>query len=102
MQAVAEVAEERDPELAAGLHQAEHDVARGASCRAHGAAGDLALGHAGADVVLRAIGVQRDLGMLKNTQQFVLAPVQPSKEPVEGDVVGLSPEDAVEARPQRR
>ena len=29
MQAVAEVAEERDLELAAGLHETEHDVARG-------------------------------------------------------------------------
>ncbi len=72
-----EVAEERDLELAAGLHEAEHDVACGASCRAHGAAGDRAFGHAGPDVVLRAVGVQRDLGMLQYAQQLVLAPVQP-------------------------
>jgi len=102
VQAVAEVAEERDLELAAGLHQAEQDVARGASWRAHGAAGDLALGHAGADVVLRSVGVQRDLGMLEHAQQFVLAPVQPGEQPIERRVVGLASEDAVKARPQRR
>ncbi len=46
--------------------------------------------------------MQRDPGMLQHAQQLGLAPVQPSKKPVQGGVVGLAPEDAVKARPQRR
>ena len=101
MQAVAEIAEERDAELAAGFHETKRDVACCASCRAHGAAGDLALGYASADVVLRAVGVQRDLGALEYTQQLGLAPMQPGEKPVQGCVIGLAPEDAVKARSQR-
>src|SRR3954470_17118787 len=43
-QSVPEIAEEREAELAAGLHQAEQGVAGGAPTLAHGAAADLALG----------------------------------------------------------
>lgn len=46
-QPVSEVAVERDAELAAGLHEAEQDVAGGPPVLAHGATGDLALGDAG-------------------------------------------------------
>lgn len=43
MQAIAEVAEERDLKFAAGLDQPEHDVACGPSWHAYVAAGDLAV-----------------------------------------------------------
>ncbi len=54
------------------------------------------------DVVLRAVGVQWDLGVLQHAQQLGLAPVQPGEQPVQGGVAGSPPEDAVETRPQRR
>src|SRR4028119_735485 len=75
-QSVPEVAVERDAELAAGPHQAEQDVAGGAPVLAHGAAADLPLGDAGPDVVLGAVGVQRDLRALEHAQQLGLAPAQ--------------------------
>ncbi len=47
-----EIMEEQEFKLAAGLHEIEHDVVCGVTCRAHRAAGDLALGYASPDVVL--------------------------------------------------
>jgi len=38
--------------------------------------------------------------MLQHAQQFVLAPVQPGEQPIEGCVVGFALEDAIKARPQ--
>ena len=58
---VAEVVPEAEAELGAGLGQAEEGVAAVAAQIAVGAAADLAPGDLGADVVLRAVGVQRDL-----------------------------------------
>src|SRR3712207_6441948 len=48
--AVAEIGEEPQPELAAGLEQAQHHVARHPTLRAYGAAGDLALDCAGSSL----------------------------------------------------
>ncbi len=38
--------------------------------------------------------------MLQHTQQFMLAPARRGEEPVQGHVVGLSPKNAVQERPQ--
>ena len=71
-EAVSEIAVERDAELIAGLHEAEHDVARGFAGLAHGASGDFSLGDAGADVVFGSVGVKRDLRPFEDAQQIVL------------------------------
>jgi hypothetical protein len=93
---------ERDAELAAGLHQAEQDVAGSPPLLAHGAAGDPALGDAGADVVLGRIGVQRDLGPPRHPPQLVLAPGQAGQQPIRHDMAGAAGEGPLEPRPQRR
>ena len=71
-EAVAEIAEEGDVELAAGLHQAEQDVTGLASGLTDGSAGDLALGDEGADVVFGAIGGERDLGAARTRSSSCL------------------------------
>ena len=73
-----------------------------ASGLADGPAGDLALGDEGADVVFGAVCVERDLGTVKDAQQFAFSTVKAGQKPVEQDVAGSPPEDAVEARAQRR
>ena len=88
MQAAAEVIPERDAELAAGLHRAGEGIAGVTTGVAPRAARDLALGHAGADAVLRAVGVERDVGALRNGRQLVLVGVQPHRRPVKGRETG--------------
>ena len=96
----AEIVPEGDAELCAGLAEAEEGIAAVATDVAAGAAADLALGDLAADVVLRAVGVQRDFGPIEHHQQFGLVGVQPREQTVEGDEAGLAREDAVEPRPQ--
>ena len=67
---MAELGEERQPELGAGLHQAEQHVAGDAPGFALGSARNLALGDMGADVVLRAVGVQRVVTYTPGTPPF--------------------------------
>ena len=88
-EALAEIRAEREAELVAGLAPAEEGIARLASVIGPGAAGDLALGDGAADIVLRALGGQRDLGSFEDPPAFVLAPVQPGEPPVEGDEAGV-------------
>ena len=75
-QAVAEKVIEGKPELPAGLHQPQQGVTRHATSAAHRAAGDLALGDERAQVVLRRIGMQWNLGTLQHLEQVVLASLQ--------------------------
>ena len=60
----------------------------------------FALGDLAADVVLRAVGVERDFGPVEHHQQFGLVGVQPGEQAVEGDEAGPALEDAVEAGAQ--
>ena len=60
----AKIIPKADAELAAGLGEAEESVAAVATSVAAGAAADVTLGNLAADVVFRAIGVQRDLKQL--------------------------------------
>ncbi len=62
-----------------------------------GATADLAPCHLAADVVLRAVGVKRDVGPIEGDQQFGLVGVQPGKRAVEGREAGLAAEDTIEA-----
>ena len=64
------------------------------------AAADLAPGDLGADVVLRAVGVQRDLRAVEHAQQLRLVGVQAVEQSVEHDEAGAALEDAVEAGAQ--
>ena len=75
-QPIAEEVVEGKPELPAGFEQAQHRVPRHPPIEAHGTAGDLALGDEGAQVVLRCIGVQWNLGMLQHLEELVLASMQ--------------------------
>jgi hypothetical protein len=60
-QSCTEVVPERDFEFGAGLDDAEEGVTAIAADIAAGTAAELAPGHVAADVVLRSVGVQRDL-----------------------------------------
>src|SRR5208337_1049864 len=95
----AEIVPEREAELLAGLAEAEEGVAAVAAGAGLGAAADLAFGHLAADVVLRTIGVQRDLRVVEHHQELGLVGVQPLEQAVEGGKAGGAQEDAVEARP---
>src|ERR1700756_5288935 len=83
------VAPEGDAELCAGLAEAEEGVAAGTTGVASCASADLALGDLAADVVLRTVGVQGDLGPVEHHEQLVLIGMEPCEQPVEGDEVGF-------------
>src|ERR1700712_6081172 len=65
----AEVVPERHSELLAGFHQAQERIPTVASGVAAGSAADLAPGDLSADVILRSVGVQRDLGTVEHPEQ---------------------------------
>lgn len=69
-EAISEEAVVGDAEFAGCFEQAEHGVAGDLAGLADGAAGDFALGHDGADVVLPAVGVERDLGAVELAQEI--------------------------------
>src|SRR3954471_904436 len=64
----AEVVPERHSELLAGFHQAQEHIPAIPAHVAAGSAADLAPGHLGADVVLRSVGVQRDLRAVEHPE----------------------------------
>lgn len=57
-----EVLEKGDAEFLAGLHQIEENIARVTTSLEPGTVGDLALGDVAANVILGAVGVQREFG----------------------------------------
>src|SRR5215218_3356129 len=67
-----EIVPEAETELGTGLGQPEKGIPAIASDVAAGSAAHLAPGHLGADVVLRSVGVQRDLGAVEHPQEFRL------------------------------
>lgn len=100
-EAIAEIGEEGDAELAAGLHQAKQDIARLAAFRAHGTARDFPLDDAGAQIILGGVCVQWDVRPLQNLEQFRLAPMQADEQLVERFKPGAQGEYPVEASPER-
>ena len=96
----AKVVPEGDAKFPAGLCKSEEGVAAVAADIALGSAADLALGNLAADVVLRAVGVQRDLRVIEHHQQLGLVGVQPLKQTVEGGEARVPLEDTIEARTQ--
>ena len=53
-----------------------------------------------ADVVFRAVGVQRDFGPIEHLEQFSLVDMEPSEQTVESDEAGAAREDAIEVSSQ--
>ena len=100
-QSGAEIVPERDFELGAGLEETQEGVSTIATDIAARAAADLSPGDVAADVVLRSVGVQRDLGSVEDHQQLGLVGVEPHEQTVEGDEAGHAREDAIEPRAQR-
>ncbi|HET6190924.1 MAG TPA: hypothetical protein VFE59_28465, partial [Trebonia sp.] len=80
----AQVVPECDAELPAGLGEPQEGVAAVAADVALGSAADLTLGHLTADVVFRAVGVQRYFGAVEYLQQFRLVGVQPLQQAIKG------------------
>ena len=76
-QSAVEIVPERHAMFCAGLGEAEEGVATIASGVAASSCTDLAAGHLAADVVLGAIGVQRDFRPFQHHQQLGLVGPQP-------------------------
>src|SRR5271170_8164961 len=102
MEAGAEVVPKFDAVLAAGLQEAEEGVAAVAADVGAGPAADLALGDVATDVVLGAVGVQRDIGPIEHLEQFALVGPLAGQQTIESGEAGLVAEDAVEPRRQDR
>lgn len=86
-------------ELLAGLHQPEHNIAGDATVEADGSTRDLSLGDEGTNIVLRRIGVQRNLRMFQHLEQFLLAPMEAHKQLVKCLIADGQREDTVESSP---
>jgi len=92
----AQVVPEGDAEFFAGLAEAKEGVATIAAGVAVGSAADLTFGHLAADVVFRAVGVQRDPRAVEHHQQLGFVGVQPLEQTVKRGEVGAALEDAIE------
>src|SRR5260370_4052884 len=77
--------------------EAEEGVAAVAAGVASCSCADLSLGDLAANVVLRSVGVERDLGPIEHHEQFALVGMEPCEQTVEGNEAGLVREDAIEA-----
>ncbi len=78
-----QVIPEADAEFPTGLGQPEKGVAAIASGIGFGSATDVTLGHQAADVIFRAVGVQRDVWTVEHPQQLGLIGVQTLEQPVQ-------------------
>jgi hypothetical protein len=85
---VTEIVVKRKPELLARLHQTEHGIAGNTTASAHGAAGDLSLGHKRPQGILRCVGVQRNVGVIEDFQQLGFPSMQPLEKLVECLIAG--------------
>src|SRR5215204_3685885 len=100
-QSGAEIIPECNAELGAGFGEAEEGVATVSPGITSCAAADFSLGDLASDVVLRAVGVERNFGSFEHHQQLGLVGVKACEQPIEGDEAGtLVAEDAIEPRPQ--
>jgi hypothetical protein len=87
-QPIAEIVPERQAELLAGLHQAEHAVTRLPTVATDRAAGNLSLDDKSAQISFRGIGMERGFRPLQNPQQFGLAATQSKQKFVEVAITG--------------
>src|SRR5262249_46691113 len=93
---------EVDSECLARLGEAKECTAAMATAIAAGAAADLAFGDVRANIVFRAVGVERDFGPLKHFEQLGFVGMESFEQAVERDEAGLTREDAIEPRHQGR
>lgn len=96
----AQIIPERDAQFVTGLGEAEERVTAIPSDLTAGSGADLPPRDVTADVVLRAVGVQRNFRPFQHHQQFDLVGVQPRQQAVQRDVAGAAKENTAEANPQ--
>ena len=95
-----QIVPEAQTELGTGLQPGPEGVPAIPPGVAAGSAADLAPDDLGADVVLRSVGVQRDLRAVEHAQQLGLVGVQPREQPVQDDKAGPTPKEPIKPRPQ--
>lgn len=95
-QPIAEIVPERQAELLAGLHQAEHAVTRLPTVATDRATGNLSLDDKSAQISFRRIGMERGFRPLENPQQFCLAASQSKQQFVEVAITGAQRENPIE------
>src|SRR5690242_13580065 len=96
----AQIVPDCDAEFVAGLGQAQKSIAAIAADIAACLCTDLAPDDLTADVVLRAVGVQRDLRPVQHHQQLSLVGMQPGQQAVQGREAGATKKNAIEAGTQ--
>ena len=95
-EAITEIGPEGDGVLLTGLLQRQEGIAASSAVLAAGAAADLADGHRVADILLRAVGIERHLGALEGDQQFGFAQLEAGERRIELGKAGGAAEQAVE------
>src|SRR3954454_12489751 len=78
-EAIPEEGPERDGVLLAGFLKRQEGIAASSAVLSAGAAGDLADSHWVADILLRAVGVERHLRAFEGDQQFCFAQLEARK-----------------------
>ena len=93
-EAIAEVGPEGDGVLLAGFLERQEGIAASSAVLSAGAAADLADSHRVADILLRAVGVERHLGAFEGDQQFAFAPLEAGKRRIKVGAypIGIHPE----------
>jgi len=99
-QPIAEVVPERQAKLLAGLHKAQHNVARMPAVTTDCAARYLALDHKATQISFRCVCIERRFRSLQNAQQFHLAAFQPRQQFIEIAIAGADREYPVEPDPK--
>src|SRR4029077_19077705 len=98
----AQIVPHGDAELAASLGEAQEGIPAIAAGIAACPSADLPARDITTDVVLRAIGVKRDLRALQHHQQLGLVGMQPRQQAIQHDEASAAAEDPVEPPAQRQ
>src|SRR6202789_1366872 len=101
LEPAAEIIPDRDEELIAGLGQTEECIAAVPTNVAPCSGADLPACDVTANVVLRSIGVERDLRPLQHPPLGRLVGVQPREQTIQRGEAGVAQENAVEPSTQR-
>ena len=100
-EASADIFEEGHFELHAGFGETEHGVSGVATFVADGSSGDFSLCDEGADIAFRGVGMERNVGPLKDAQQVILVAVKAFEQAVERRIAGSAAvKDAIESGTQ--
>src|SRR3954465_5889959 len=90
LEPAAPIIPDRDAEFVAGLGEAQESITAVAADIAARPGTDLTAGDVAADIVLRAVGVQWNLGTVQHHQQLVFVGMQPRQQAVQGDEAGAA------------